>query len=84
MDLDEVHAFTCGHKGFELCFGSLQRFTMAKIARLPRDAEIHPWLVEKAIQNRDWDRLNQVSAVAGRKQAQQKLRQLIKSLQSCE
>jgi tRNA(Met) cytidine acetyltransferase len=81
MDLDEVHAFARGHKGFELCFGSLQRFTMQKIASLPRDAEIHPWLVEKAVQNRDWIRLDQASAGAGRKQAQQKLRELIRSLQ---
>jgi tRNA(Met) cytidine acetyltransferase len=84
MDLDEVHAFAHGHKGFELCFGSLQRFTMQKIVSLPRDTEIHPWLVEKAVQNHDWNRLDQASDFAGRKQAQQKLRQLIKSLQSCE
>jgi len=81
MDLDEVHAFARGHKGFELCFGSLQRFTMQKIASLSRDTEIHPWLVEKAVQNRDWNRLDQASAIAGRKQAQHKLRELIRSLQ---
>ena len=80
-DLDEVYAFACGHKGFELCFGSLQRFTMQKLANLPRDTEIHPWLVQKAVQNRDWNQLDQASAVAGRKQAQQKLRELIRSLQ---
>ena len=81
MDLAEVQAFACGHKGFELCFGSLQRFVMQAIANLPGDAEIHPWLVEKAVQNRDWNRLDNYSVVAGRKAAQQKLRGLIKSLQ---
>ncbi len=81
MDLAEVRAFACGHKGFELCFGSLQRFVMAKIASLTGDAEIHPWLIEKAVQNRHWNRLDNYPVVAGRKAAQQKLRDLIKSLQ---
>lgn len=82
MDLDEVQAFAGGHKGFELCFGSLQRYVMQKIASLPGDVEIHPWLIEKAVQNRDWRRLDRYGAVAGRKQAQQKLRNLVKSLDS--
>jgi tRNA(Met) cytidine acetyltransferase len=84
MDLAEVRAFACGHKGFELSFGSLQRFVMQKIADLPVDAEIHPWLIEKAVQNLDWRRLDRYSAVAGRKQAQHKLRGLVKSLLSRE
>jgi hypothetical protein len=54
---------------------------MAKIASQPGDAEIHPWLIEKAVQNRHWNRLDNYSMVAGRKAAQQKLRDLIKSLQ---
>ena len=82
MDLDEVQAFAGGHKGFELCFGSLQRYVMQKIASLRGDVEIHPWLIEKAVQNRDWSRLDRYVAVAGRKQAQQKLRDLVKSLHS--
>jgi len=84
MDLDEVHAFACGHKGFELCFGSLQRFVMQKIASLPAGTELHPWLIEKAVQNRDWDRLDRSSEVVGRKQVQQILRQLVRSLHSSE
>jgi tRNA(Met) cytidine acetyltransferase len=80
LDLDEVQVFACGHKGFELCFGSLQRYVMQKIASLPGDACIHPWLIEKAVQNRDWNRLDRYGAMAGRKQAQQKLRDLVKSL----
>ena len=84
MDLAEVHAFTRGHKGFELCFGSLQRFVMQKIASLPADTEVHPWLIEKAVQNRDWDQLDRSSEVVGRKLAQQILRQLVRSLDSCE
>jgi tRNA(Met) cytidine acetyltransferase len=82
MDLSEVQAFAVGYKGFELCFGSLQRYVMQKIAKLPVDAEIHPWLIEKAVQNRDWNRLDRYNAVAGRKQAQHKLRDLVKSLQA--
>jgi tRNA(Met) cytidine acetyltransferase len=84
MDLAEVRAFVHGHRGFDLSFGSLQRFVMREIAGLSEDNEIHPWLIEKAVQNRKWNRLDQYSNVGGRKQAQQKLRDLIKSLQSIE
>jgi tRNA(Met) cytidine acetyltransferase len=84
MDLAEVRAFVHGHRGFDLSFGSLQRFVMREIASLSEDNEIHPWLIEKAVQNREWNRLDRYSNVGGRKQAQQKLRDLIKSLQSIE
>ena len=82
MDLSEVQAFANGYKGFELCFGSLQSYVMQKIAGLPDDVDIHPWLIEKVVQNRDWSQLDRYGAVAGRKQAQQKLRDLVKSLQA--
>jgi hypothetical protein len=55
---------------------------MQKIAGLSGEVEIHPWLIEKAVQNRDWNRLDRYGAVAGRKQAQQKLRDLVKSLRA--
>ena len=82
MDLAEVRAFAIGHKGFELCFGSLQRFVMQSIAEMPVDSEVHPWLIQKAVQNRDWNRLDRYSEINGRKQSQQKLRDLVKSLPS--
>jgi len=82
MDLSEVQAFANGYKGFELCFGSLQRYVMQKIAGLPDDVDIHPWLIEKVVQNRDWSQLDRYGAVAGRKQAQQILRDLVKSLRA--
>jgi len=81
MDKDEVDAFILGHKGFELCFASLQTFVMQSIADGSEDLEIHPWLIEKAVQNRDWVRLIDCSTVKGRKQKQQKLRELIGELQ---
>jgi len=77
MEMDEVDAFILGHKGFELCFASLQQFVMSSIAINTEDFEISPWLVEKAVQNRDWARLSDCSTVKGRKQTQQKLRELI-------
>jgi tRNA(Met) cytidine acetyltransferase len=77
MEQDEVDAFIDGHKGFELCFASLQQFVMQSIACAPGDSEIHPWLIEKAVQNRDWNRLSPGSAVQGRKPTQQKLRDLV-------
>jgi tRNA(Met) cytidine acetyltransferase len=81
MDLAEVRVFAAGHKGFELCFGSLQRFVMQSIADLPVGSEIHPWLIQKVVQNREWHQLDRDSEIDGRKQIQQKLRDLIKSLQ---
>jgi len=77
MEKDEVEAFIDGHKGFELCFASLQQFVMLSIACSPVDSEIHPWLIEKVVQNRDWNRLSPCSTVKGRKPMQQKLRKLV-------
>ena len=81
MEADEVDAFIHGHKGFELCFASLQHFVMQSIAADLKIPKIHPWLVEKAVQNRDWARLSNYSTTPGRKQKQQKLRELIGNLQ---
>jgi tRNA(Met) cytidine acetyltransferase len=78
MEIDEVDAFRLGHKGFELCFASLQQFVMQSIARDLVSSTVHPWLVEKAIQNRDWARLSDCAMLKGRKQMQQKLRELIR------
>ncbi|RLA12673.1 MAG: hypothetical protein DRQ59_07075 [Gammaproteobacteria bacterium] len=80
MEMDEVDAFILGHKGFELCFASLQPFVMQSIAIDSENFKIHPWLVEKAMQNRDWNRLSDCPMMKGRKQKQQKLRELIKDL----
>ncbi|MFA9420556.1 MAG: GNAT family N-acetyltransferase [Gammaproteobacteria bacterium] len=81
MEKDEVDAFILGHKGFELCFASLQPFVMQSIASSSENFEIHPWLIEKTVQNRNWTRLSDCSTVKGRKQKQQKLRELIGELQ---
>ena len=78
--MDEIDAFIFGHRGFELCFASLQPFVMQSIAIESQNLEIHPWLVEKAVQNRDWARLGASSTVTGRKQKQQKLREIIGQL----
>jgi len=81
MEKDDVDAFILGHKGFELCFASLQPFVLQSIASSSDNFEMHPWLIEKAVQNRDWTRLSDCSTVKGRKQKQQKLRELIGELQ---
>jgi tRNA(Met) cytidine acetyltransferase len=80
MEKDEVDAFILGHKGFELCFASLQQFVMQSIAMDSENFEIHQWLIEKAVQNRDWVRLSDSSTLKGRKQMQKKLRELIGGL----
>lgn len=80
FERDELEAFTKGHKGFELCFASLQRFVMQAIACTPEDAPIHPWIIEKAVQNKGWGQLSERASLDGRKQIQQKLRELIAEL----
>lgn len=68
----EVEAFARGHRGFELCFASLQKFVMQCVAQssgVPASL-----LIEKAIQNRDWDLLERESGSEGRKILQQRLR----------
>ena len=80
IERDELFAFTQGHKGFELCLVSLQRAVMSAIARTGCDQSIHPWLVEKAVQNRDWDCLSADPDCTGRKSRQNRLRGLVGEL----
>jgi tRNA(Met) cytidine acetyltransferase len=86
LELGEVEAFALGNKGFELCFVSLQKFIMRCLARSAvRDGRhFDRLLVEKAVQNRDWDRLEQEPAATGRKQLQKRLRGLVEAeLKAC-
>ena len=74
----EIEAFARGNKGFELCFASLQKWVMQEIAR----SSVHPdnLLIEKAVQNRNWDLLERESGAEGRKTLQQRLRRLVDAL----
>lgn len=78
LERAEVEAFTGGNKGFELCFASLQRFVMHRIAQ--SEAEPDHLLIEKAVQNRSWNQLERESGARGRKQLQQRLRGLVEAL----
>lgn len=84
IEIDEIKAFTEGHKGFELCFASLQRFVMQSIAGLPENRPIHPWVIEKVVQNRDWKNLSLDADRDGRKSVQNQLRELIRNLSLTE
>ena len=78
LELGEVEAFARGNKGFELCFTSLQKFVMNRIAE--DDFEPQAILVEKAVLNRDWSQLSRESGSEGRRQLQQRLRALVDAL----
>ena len=80
LEAREIDAFTRGHKGFEFCFASLQRYVMQRVA--DTSTEIDPLLVEKALQNRPWKRLPRASSNEGRKQLQQRLRVLVEALRN--
>jgi tRNA(Met) cytidine acetyltransferase len=71
----EIEAFAQGHKGFELCFASLQKYVMQVIAQ----SSVKPdgLLVEKAVQNRGWELLERESGAEGRRQLQQRLREQV-------
>jgi len=78
----EVEAFAFGNRGFELCFVSLQRFVMQRVAASATAAD--PLLIEKAIQNRPWEALARESLGEGRKQLLKRLRRLVEAeLKAC-
>ncbi|MCP4469891.1 MAG: tRNA(Met) cytidine acetyltransferase [Gammaproteobacteria bacterium] len=86
LEQDEIEAFARGNKGFELCFVSLQKFIMRCVAQSvgqnPRNFD--SLLIEKAILNRDWDRLERGPAAKGRKPLQNRLRRLVEAeLKAC-
>lgn len=78
LEQGEIDAFAQGNKGFELCFASLQKYVMHCIAR-SRHAP-GTLLIEKAVQNRNWELLERESAEEGRKQLQQRLRGQVEAL----
>lgn len=74
----EVEAFARGNRGFELCFASLQKWAMQRVARSSNVSD--RLLIEKAIQNRNWDLLERESGSEGRKTLQQRLRGQVDAL----
>ncbi|MDC1286452.1 GNAT family N-acetyltransferase [Gammaproteobacteria bacterium] len=78
LEQREVEAFAYGNKGFELCFVSLQKFIMQRVAQT--SAAVDNLLVEKAIQNRPWERLPRQHRGEGRKQLQNRLRGLVAAM----
>ena len=78
LDEHEVETFTAGNRGFELCFASLQKYVMQRIAR-GRD-EPDRLLIEKAVQNRAWEECDRAAGSEGRKQLQKRLRGLVAAL----
>jgi tRNA(Met) cytidine acetyltransferase len=74
----EVEAFARGNRGFELCFASLQKWAMQRVARSSNVSD--RLLIEKAIQNRNWDLLARESGSEGRKTLQQRLRGQVDAL----
>ena len=86
LEQGEIEAFARGNKGFELCFVSLQKFIMRCVAQSvgQKSRYFDDLLIEKAIQNRDWDRLEREPAAMGRKQIQNRLRRLVEAeLKAC-
>jgi tRNA(Met) cytidine acetyltransferase len=77
LERREVEAFAFGNRGFELCFASLQRFVMQRVAASA--AVVDPLLIEKAIQNRPWEVLPRESIGEGRKQLLKRLRRLVEA-----
>ena len=80
LDKNEIEAFLLGHKGFELCFASLQAFVMQAITQNLDDLEVDEWLVEKLVLNLPWEKLAGNSELKGRKAIQRELRVRLKAL----
>ena len=78
LEQREIEAFAFGNKGFELCFVSLQKFIMRRVAET--SGVVDNLLVEKVIQNRPWERLPRQNSNEGRKQLQNRLRGLVEAM----
>ncbi len=78
LEQREIEAFAQGNRGFELCFASLQKWVMQRVAQ--SSSEPDSLLIEKAIQNRDWDLLERESGAEGRKTLQERLRGRVDAL----
>ena len=78
LERSEIEAFAFGNKGFELCFVSLQKYIMQRVAESV--GAIDPLLIEKAIQNRPWERLPRETTAEGRKHLQKRLRGLVEAM----
>ena len=78
LERSEIEAFAFGNKGFELCFVSLQKYVMQRVAE--NGGDVDPLLIEKAIQNRAWERLPRETVGEGRKQLQKRLRGLVEAM----
>ena len=78
LEQREINAFARGNKGFELCFVSLQKYVMHCIAHSCDDPGT--LLIEKAIQNRNWELLERETGAEGRKQLQRRLRGQVEAL----
>lgn len=74
----EIEAFASGNRGFEICFASLQKFVMQRVAHSLFEPD--SLLIEKAVQNRRWSLLERESGAEGRRQLQQRLRGLVDDL----
>ncbi|MCP4331253.1 MAG: tRNA(Met) cytidine acetyltransferase [Gammaproteobacteria bacterium] len=81
LEQDEIEAFARGNKGFESCFVSVQKFIMRCVAQSVEQSPRYfdSLLIEKAIQNRDWNRLEREPSAKGRKQLQNCLRRLVEA-----
>ena len=84
IEKNEIKAFSEGHKGFELCFVSLQRAVMMAVAQTAGAQSINPWVIEKLLQNRDWNHLSVDPDCQGRKSIQKKLRRLVSEILQLE
>jgi len=78
LEQHDIEAFAAGNRGFEICFASLQKYVMQRVAQTSIDAD--SLLIEKAVQNRDWKLLERESGADGRRQLQQRLRGLVDAL----
>jgi len=74
----EIEAFASGNRGFEICFASLQKYVMQRVAQTLFEPDT--LLIEKAVQNRAWNLLERESGAEGRRQLQRRLRGLVDDL----
>ena len=82
QDLDEIHAFAVGFRGFELTQASLQKFVLNKLMDNQTESLLEPdqmgLLIEKVLLNRPLSQISIARQISGRKQELKNIRQIIK------
>ena len=77
LDENEIRAFTTGHKPLETSLVSLQRLAIQAISNAKIAEQDNALVIRKIIQNWQWDKIVKELGFSGRKQIENRLREIL-------